>query len=67
MLPASRHRPRSKGHGATSQVDRAHNTFRQWCANLVRKTLSFSREVYLYIVCLQLVMDAYNAERAGIW
>jgi IS1 family transposase len=24
VLPASRHRPRPKGHGATSQVDRAH-------------------------------------------
>jgi IS1 family transposase len=47
VLPASRHRPRPKGHGATSPVDRAHNTFRQWCANPVRKTLSFSRDRYL--------------------
>jgi IS1 family transposase len=67
VLPASRHRPHPKGYGATSQVDRAHNTFRQWCANLVRKTLSFSRDRYLHAVRLRLVVDAYNAERAGIW
>ena len=67
ILPASRHRPFPKGHGATSLVDRAHNTFRQWCANLVRKTLSFSRDVSLHAVRLRLVVDAYNAERAGIW
>jgi IS1 family transposase len=67
VLPASRHRPHPKGYGATSQVDRAHNTFRQWCANLVRKTLSFSRDVHLHAVRLRLVVDAYNAERAGIW
>jgi IS1 family transposase len=65
-LPASRHRPRPKGHGATSQVDRVHNTFRPWCANLARKTLSFSRDVDLHTVRLRLVIDAYNAERAGI-
>jgi hypothetical protein len=67
VLPASRHRPRPKGHGATSQVDRAYNTFRQWYANLVRKPLSFSRDVDLHTVRLRLVIDAYNAERAGIW
>jgi IS1 family transposase len=67
VLPATRHRPRPKGHGATSQVDRAHNTFGQWCANLVRKTLSFSRDVQLHAVRLRFVVDAYNAERAGIW
>jgi IS1 family transposase len=67
VLPATRHRPRPKGHGATSQVDRAHNTFRQWCANLVRKTLSFSRDMQLHAVRLRIVVDAYNAERAGIW
>jgi hypothetical protein len=48
-------------------VDRAHNTFWQWCANLVRKTLSFSRDMQLHAVRLQIVVDAYNAERAGIW
>jgi insertion element IS1 protein InsB len=67
VLPASRHRPHPKGHEVTSQVDCAHNTFRQWCANLVRKTLSFSRDVYLHTVRLRLVIDSYNAERAGIW
>jgi IS1 family transposase len=67
VLPASRHRPRPKGPGATSQVDRAHNTFRQWCANLVRKTLSYRRNVRLHAVRLRLVIDAYNVERAGIW
>jgi len=67
VLPASRHRPSPKGAGATSQVDRAHNTFRQWCANLVRKTLSFSRDIYLHAIRLRLVVDCYNAERAGLW
>jgi IS1 family transposase len=67
VLPTTRHRPRPKGHGATSQVDRAHNTFRQGCANLVRKTLSFSRDVRLHAVRLRLVVDAYNTERTGIW
>jgi IS1 family transposase len=66
VLPASRHHPRPKEYGATIHVDRAHNTFRQWCANLVQKTLSFSREVQLHAVRLRLVVDAYNAERAGI-
>jgi IS1 family transposase len=58
VLPATRHRPRPKGHGATSQADRAHNTFRQWGANLVRKTLSFRRDVRLHAVRLRLVVRA---------
>jgi IS1 family transposase len=34
---------------------------------LMRKTLSFSRDVQLHAVRIRMVVDAYNAERAGIW
>jgi hypothetical protein len=66
VLPALWHRPRPKGHGATSQVNRTHTTFRQWSAHVVRKTLSFRRDVHRHAVRLRIVIDSYNAEHAGI-
>jgi len=43
VFPSKRHRPVGKHTGLTNHVERLNNTFRQFCARLVRKTLSFSK------------------------
>lgn len=44
VLPSKRHRAVSKASGQTAHIERFNNTLRQRCANLVRKTLSFSKD-----------------------
>src|SRR5438067_13505311 len=44
VLPSKRHRPVGKETGETAHIERFTNTLRQHCANLVRRTLSFSKD-----------------------
>ena len=60
VLPSKRHRPVPKGSGQTNHIERLNNTLRQWCANLVRKTLSFSKDVDLHQKRIRLVIDQCN-------
>ena len=48
VLPSKRHRPVPKETGETNHIERLKNTLRQWCANIVRKTLSFSKDLELH-------------------
>lgn len=48
VLPSKRHRPVNKGSGETNHIERFNNTLRQRCSSLVRKTLSFSRNIWLH-------------------
>ena len=61
VLPAKRHRPVGKASGQTNSIERFNNTLRQWCSGLVRKTLSFSRDVRLHEKRVRLFIKDYNA------
>lgn len=60
VLPWKRHRVCAKSSGETSHIERFNNTLRQRCANLVRKTLSFSRDSHLHYTRIRLFIDHYN-------
>lgn len=67
VLPSKRHRPVGKETGETAHIERFNNTLRQRCANLVRKTLSFSKDEHWHEVRIRLFIDHYNRqlERTG--
>jgi IS1 family transposase len=60
VLPAKRHRPVGKETGQTARIERFNNTVRQRCANLVRKTLSFSKHRLWHEVRIRRFIDHYN-------
>ena len=60
VLPSKRHRPVDKGTGETNHIERFNNTLRQRCANLVRKTLSFSKDHLLHQIRIRMFIDHYN-------
>jgi IS1 family transposase len=60
VLPKTRHHAVEKGSGETSHIERLNNTLRQRCANLVRKTLSFSKDKLLHQTRIRLFIDDYN-------
>jgi len=67
VLPAKRHHAVGKDTGQTAHIERFNNTLRQRCANLVRKTLSFSKNVLFHQFRIRLFIDHYNRriERLG--
>jgi IS1 family transposase len=52
--------------GETAHVERWNNTLRQRLARFVRKTLSFSKSLFMHEACLSLFLHRYNLERAAI-
>ena len=66
VLPSKRHRPVPKEAGETNHIERLNNTLRQWCANLVRKTLSFSKDLELHKTRIRMVIEHCNA-RTDLW
>jgi insertion element IS1 protein InsB len=67
VLPAKRHRPAPAGSGNLGWCDSLHAILRQHCANLVRKTHSFSRDIQLHATRVRMVVDHHNAACAGLW
>jgi len=61
VLPSKRHHPVRKESGETSHIERFNNTLRQRCANLVRKTLSFSKDENLHQIRIRMFIDHHNA------
>ena len=61
VLPSKRHRPVGKEAGETAHIERFNNTLRQRCANLVRKTLSFSKDERLHQTRIRIFIDHHNA------
>lgn len=55
VLPSKRHRPVGKETGETAHVARFNNTLRQRCANLVRRTLSCSKDDHWHEVRIRLL------------
>src|SRR6266566_5790027 len=52
--------------GETAHVERWNNTLRQRLARFVRKTLSFSKSMFMHDACLRLFLHRYNLERAAM-
>ena len=61
VLPSKRLRQVGKETGETAHIERFNNTLRQRCANLVRKTLSFSKQRAEHERRIRLFIDHYNA------
>jgi insertion element IS1 protein InsB len=49
--------------GETAYVERWNCTLRQRIGRFVRKTLSFSKSIFMHIVCLDLFLHRYNLDR----
>ena len=62
VLPSKRHRAVGKESGQTAHIERFNNTLRQRCPNLVRKTLSFSRNSELHEKHICNFIDNYNSQ-----
>lgn len=62
VLPSKRHRLVGKETGETAHIERFNNTLRQRCANLVRKTVSFSKDPYWHELRIRLFIDHYNQQ-----
>lgn len=62
VLPSKRHRAVGKETGETAHIERFNNTLRQRCANLVRKTLSFSKRTDYHAARIRLFIDHYNEQ-----
>ena len=61
VLPSKRHRPVGKDSGQTSPIERLKNTLRQRISRLVRKALSFSKQIENHSGAMWYVVHHYNA------
>ena len=66
VIPEEQHMAVGKETGETAHVERWNNTLRQRLARFVRKTLSFSKSLFMHDACLNLFLHRYNLERAAI-
>ncbi len=66
VIPEEQHSAVGKETGETAHVERWNNTLRQRLARFVRKTLSFSKSLFMHDACLNLFLHRYNLERAAI-
>lgn len=62
VLPSKRHRVVGKETGLTSYIERFNNTLRQRVSRLVRKTLSFSKNIENHIGAIWNFIHYYNAQ-----
>ncbi|HYU72726.1 MAG TPA: IS1 family transposase [Ktedonobacteraceae bacterium] len=60
------HTAGGKETGETAHVERWNNTLRQRLARFVRKTLYFSKSLFIHDACLNLLLHHYKLERAAI-
>lgn len=63
VLPNKRHRSVGKDSGLTSYIERFNNTLRQRVSRLVRKCLSFSKNLDNHIAAIWNKVHHYNATR----
>jgi IS1 family transposase/transposase-like protein len=66
VIPSKRHRAVGKETGQTNHVERLNNTFRQRISRLVRKSLSFSKNVENHIGAIWYFIHDYNAQLAKV-
>ena len=62
VIPAERHHPSTKKSGATTKIERLNNTLRQRCSRLVRKSVSFSRNLFNHEGAMFYFIHHYNEE-----
>ena len=62
VIPSKRHEAVGKDSGKTSYIERLNNTFRQRIARLVRKSLSFSKQVGNHIGAIWYFIGEYNRQ-----
>lgn len=60
VIPAKRHRAVGKDSGLTSYIERFNNTLRQRVSRLVRKTLSFSKQLENHVGAIWNFIHEYN-------
>ena len=60
ILPSKRHRAVGKESGETAHIERFNNTLRQRCPAMVRKTLSFSKDVAMHEKRIRIFIGHYN-------
>ena len=60
VIPDSRHQPVDKSSGETNHIERLNNTLRQRISRLVRKSLSFSKELDNHIGAIWYFIHHYN-------
>lgn len=61
ILPRARHKRVGKDSGLTNHIERFNNTLRQRISRLVRKTLSFSKQVENHIGAIWYFIHHYNS------
>jgi insertion element IS1 protein InsB len=66
VIPEEQHAAMDKETGQTAHVERWNNTLRQLLARFIRKILSFSKSLLLYMTCLHLFLHRYYLEQAII-
>jgi insertion element IS1 protein InsB len=62
VLPSKRHKAVGKETGKTAYIERFNNTLRQRCSRLVRKALSFSKNLANHIGPIWYFIHYYNAQ-----
>lgn len=62
-LPSKRHQAVGKDSGLTSYIERFNNTLRQRVSRLVRKTLSFSKDLHNHIRAIWNFIHHYDRQR----
>jgi insertion element IS1 protein InsB len=62
VLPSKRHRAVGKATGQTALIERLNNTLRQRCSRLVRRALSFSKNLRNHIGAIWYFIHDYNAQ-----
>jgi IS1 family transposase len=60
IFPSLRHQPVGKDSGKTNHIERFNNTLRQRVSRLVRKTLSFSKNLENHIGAIWYFIHHYN-------
>jgi len=62
VIPEERHHPSGKESGETSHIERFNNTLRQRCSRLVRKGLSFSKNLFNHKGAIAYFLNDYNEQ-----
>jgi len=65
IFPSGRHRPSAKGNGKTNYIERLNLIMRQRVSRLVRKTLSFSKNMENHAGAVRDFVHHYNASITG--
>lgn len=60
VIPTLHHHPSVKNSGETNHIERFHNTLRQRCSRLIRKSLSFSKNFFNHEGAIWYFIHHYN-------